>query len=113
MLIKKEDARLTYSPNSCLISEYDHPTKCLSCARAIINGRYPENKRAVNLECEQIYYVISGSGEIHSDKGDFEVQEGDSYHFERREKFWVNGSRLVLVVMNSPRWDKEQYEVVD
>ena len=113
MLIKKEGAREHENSDTCSVREYLHPTKELSCATALIDGRYPENKRAVNFECEQIYYVISGSGEIHSDKGDFELQEGDSYHFERGERYWVRGNKLLLAVMNSPKWYKEQYGFVD
>jgi len=113
MLIKKEGAREHENSDTCSVREYEHPTDRLSYTTALIDGRYPIDKRAVNLECEQIYYVISGSGEIHSDKGDFEVHEGDSYHFERGERYWIKGSKLLLAVMNSPRWNKEQYGVVD
>lgn len=113
MLIKKEGAKRHDSSDTCSVWEHSHPTESLSFATALIDGRYPQEKRATNLSCEQIYYAISGSGSIHSDKGDFNLNQGDSYYFERGERYWVDGSKLVLAVMNSPKWTPEQYRIVD
>ena len=113
MLIKKRDTKEHKNSNSCRVREYEHPTERWGFATARIDGRYPIEKRVVNLDSEQIFYVISGTGEIHSDKGDFEMNEGDSYHLERGEKYWMQGSKLVVALMNAPKWNPEQYRVVD
>jgi len=52
---------------------YTHPTNNLSYATVSINGHYPETKRVTNLECEEVIFVISGSGTIYSEKGDSQI----------------------------------------
>ena len=74
MLIKKENTREQKNSPACTVWEHDHPTNNLSLATSLINGRYPEEKRVTNLECEEIIFVISGSGTIHSEKGDFQIK---------------------------------------
>ena len=72
--------------------------------------RYPDSGRAANMECEEIYYVISGTGTIHSDKGDFKIAKGDLYLFEKKEKYFVEGKKLFIFLMNAPPWNLKQYK---
>jgi len=113
MLIKKSEAKKIQNSQDCTVWEYDFPSKGLSYATALINGRYPEQKRVSNLECEEIYFVISGSGIVHSEKGDFEISEGDVYFFEKSEVYWVEGNQLLLALVNAPKWTPEQHKIVD
>lgn len=55
---------------------------------------------------------MSGAGTVHSEKGDFEISEGDLYFFEKGEKYWVQGNKLLLVLVNAPKWTAEQYRPV-
>jgi len=57
--------------------------------------------------------VISGSGAIHSEFGNFKIQEGDLYFFKKGEKYWVEGKNLFLIVVNAPKWTPEQHKIVD
>jgi len=113
MLIQEKEARRHDDSSACTVWEHDHPSESLSFATALINGRYPQDKRVANLECEEIIFAISGSGVIHSEKGDFPINPRDSYHIERGEKYWIDGNNLLLGVSNSPKWTPEQYKVVD
>ncbi len=113
MLIKRSEARKKENSKDCTIWEYDFPTKDFSYATAWIDGRYPEERRATNLDCEEIYFVISGSGIVHSEKGDFEISEGDAYFFEKGEIYWVEGDKLLLALINAPQWTLEQHKMVD
>ena len=113
MLIKKLESTKVQNSKDCTVYEYEYPSKNFSFATALINGRYPEEKRVVNLECEEIYYVISGSGIVHSEKGDFEINEGDVYFFEKKEVYWVEGNKLLLALVNAPKWTPEQHKIVD
>ena len=113
MLIKKSQAKKFENTADCTVWEYDFPTADVSHAIAKINGRYPAEKRVKNLDCAEIYYVISGSGVIHSEKGDFELNEGDGYYFEKGEKYWVEGTHLTLALVNAPKWTPEQHVAVE
>ena len=113
MLIKKSNALEKKNSEVCTVREYDYPSSLFSFATALIDGRYPEAKRVVNLECEEVYYVSEGSGVIHSEKGDFEITEGDLYFFEKGEIYWVEGVKLLLVLVNAPKWSPAQHKVVE
>ncbi len=113
MLIKKSESRKKENSKDCTVWEYEYPSKDFSFATALINGRYPEEKRATNLECEEVYYVMSGSGTVHSQKGDFEIWKGDLYFFEKGEMYWVEGNQLLLALVNAPKWTPEQHRIVD
>ncbi len=113
MLIKKSESQKKENSKDCTVWEYEYPSTSFSFATALINGRYPEEKRVINLECEEIYYVVSGSGTVHSQKGDFEINEGDLYFFEKGEIYWVQGNQLLVTLVNAPKWTPEQHRVVE
>ena len=112
MLIKKLEAKQINNSKTCKVWEYEFKNKNFSSAVALINGRYPEEKRVTNTKCEETYYVISGSGIIHSNKGDFKIREGDMYSFEKGEKYWVEGIDLHLALVNIPKWTEQQHKIV-
>ena len=114
MLIRKEDTRRHENSPACTVWEHDHPSNNLSYAMAWINGRYPNNgKKVKNLECEEIMFAISGTGVIHSERGDFSINPQDSYHIQKGEKYSIEGSNLLLGISNSPKWTPEQYREED
>ncbi len=113
MLVKKSESIKIAASKVCTVWEYEFPSKNFSFATALINGRYPEQKRVTNLECEEIYYVISGTGIVHSEKGNFQIGEGDLYFFCKGEMYWVEGNKLLLVLVNAPKWTQEQHKIVD
>ena len=113
MLVKKSSATEIKNSKDCTVWEYAYPSELFSFAKAMIDGRYPEEKRVTNLGCEEIYFVLSGSGIIHSEKGDFEISEGDLYFFEKGEIYWTEGHKLLLVLVNAPKWSPEQHKIVE
>ena len=112
MIIKKSDAKKIKATEKCTVWEYEYPSDNLSLATALINGRYPNEGKSTNKECEQIYYVISGNGIIHSTKGNFEISAGDAYYFEIGEIYYVKGDNLLAAIINSPKWTPSQYKHV-
>jgi len=113
MLIKKSESKKFQNSTDCTVWEYEFPSKDFSYATALIDGRYPEQYKVTNLDCEEIYFVISGSGVVHSEKGDFKIQEGDVYFFEKAEIFWVEGIKLLVALVNAPKWTPEQHIIVE
>ena len=113
MLIKKNETQKNENSKNWSVWEYNIPNKNISYARAVINGRYPDEKRVVNLECEEICFVISGYWIIHSEKWNFKIQEGDIYCIEKNEKYFFEGNNLYLTLMNSPKWFLKQHKIVN
>lgn len=110
MLVKKSQAKKVDHSKECSVWEYALSSKLFNFAISTINGRYPSKGRVVNLECEEIYYVISGSGVVHSEFGDFKLKEGDAYYFKKAEKYWVEGKNLHLALVNAPPWNASQHK---
>lgn len=113
MLIKKYQSKKVENSKDCVVWEYEYPSSLFSFATALINGRYPDKGQVTNLECEEIYYVVSGSGIIHSEFGDFKIEKRDMYFFKKAEKYWVEGKDLFLVLVNAPKWVAEQYRNIE
>lgn len=113
-MIKESEANKVQNSEDCTVLEYEGlPTEKFSYAIAEIDGRYPDEKKVTNLECEEIYHVLEGEGVIHSEKGNFELEKGDLYFFEKGEEYWVQGDNLELVLVNAPKWTPDQHEIVE
>ena len=113
MLIRKSESKKIENSKDCTVWEYKYPSNQFSAATASINGRYPDNDRVTNLQCEEIYFVVSGSGIVHSEYGDFEIKGGDLYFFKKAEKYWVEGNNLFVVIVNSPNFSPDQHKNVE
>lgn len=113
MLIKKENTSEYQHSPACTVWEYEFSNKNFSCARAYIDGRYPKTKKVMNLDCEETYFVISGSGTIHSQKSDIEINEGDIYVFDKEEVYRVEGKQLFLILTSIPKRTPEQHKTVE
>jgi mannose-6-phosphate isomerase-like protein (cupin superfamily) len=113
MLTKKSQSKEIKNSVDCTVWEYKLPSKLFSFATTKINGRYPDKGSVINTDCEEIYYVISGTGTVHSERGNFKLATGDLYFFEAREKYWVEGKNLFLVLVNAPPWFPEQHKAMD
>ncbi|MBI4163719.1 MAG: cupin domain-containing protein [Candidatus Aenigmarchaeota archaeon] len=113
MLVKKSQTKKIENSKDCVVWEYEYPSELSSFATATMNGRYPDKNRVTNLECEEIYFVISGSGVIHSEFGDFKIEQGDVYFFKKGEKYCVDGKNLFMVLLNTPKWSPEQHRGIE
>jgi len=112
MLIKSSDSTKIENSKDCTVWEYLYPSELFSFAKALINGRYPEKDRVTNTDCEEIYYVMDGKGTVYSEKGTFQLNKGDLYFFEKGETYHVEGSNLLLVLVNAPKWTESQHKIV-
>ena len=110
MLIKKSNSIKSKNSDSCTVSEYDLPSKNLSLATAIINGRYPDQGMSANTDCELVYYCIDGRGVVHLEDDQSYLEPGDVYYIPKQVKYFIEGNNLELVILNAPKWTKEQYQ---
>ncbi len=110
MNIPKMNSQDDVHPSRCLVREFDVGSENISLATASIRGRYPEEGSVCNTECEQIYFVISGSATVHTSKGDFKIKKDDTHFFNKNERYWLEAKDLEIVITNTPAWTKEQYK---
>ncbi len=112
MLIKKKQRKEKQIAKNSFVWEYLLHNKNLGIALAKINGRFPDSGRTVNKVCQEIYYVISGSGKIFIEDEEFELNEGDVFLIDSGKKYYVAGKNLVLLCPTSPEWYSEQQEII-
>lgn len=110
MLVKKSQSKKIANSDQCTVWEYAFKSDIVSFATAYIDGRYPDKGKVSNTECEEIYFVTGGSGVVHSEFGDFKLEEGDLYHFKKGETYWTEGDKLQLVLVNAPKWSPDQHK---
>lgn len=113
MLVKGEEAKEMKNSESCIMREYALPDKSMGFATAMIDGRFPEKGKVINKECDEIYFVLSGSGRVHNEKGDFAVKQKDLFFLDKGAWYWVEGEKLRLAVVTTPPWFFEQHEQLE
>lgn len=113
MLIREEESKIKNNGKNCIVIEYEFPYKELGIAVAKINGRYPDKGKAVNIKCDEMYYVISGEAIIYTQEGEFEIKKGDTYYFEKNKWYYVEAKNLEIVLPTAPAWFLDQYEIID
>lgn len=113
MYIKKENAKKLQFTDNCVVHEYDLGRKELGIATAHINGRFPNSGKSLNKVCDEVYYVVSGSGVAHLESGDFNLAEGDALFIPKGEWFWVEGNDLFIVIPTAPDWYEEQHIMLE
>lgn len=48
----------------CSVTEYALNNEMLDAAIATIAGRYPDERRVINQQCDELAYVLEGEGKI-------------------------------------------------
>jgi len=113
MLLKKEQRKEKQIAKNSFVWEYPLHNKNLGIALAKINGRFPDSGRVLNKVCQEIYYVIGGSGRIFIENEEFELNEGDTFLIESNKKYYVVGKNLVVLCPASPDWYPEQQKIIE
>lgn len=111
MKYRKEKCKIKDNSKNCQVWEYDLGRKNLSIARAVIDGRYPDEGNAMNKECDQIYFILSGVGQVLLGDKKYELKEKDALYFKKGTKYRVSGDKLEVLVINNPAWSQKQYEI--
>lgn len=66
----------------------------------------------MNRECDIIYFVLSGSGIVHTETGNFNLAPHDALLITRGNWYWVEGDNFKILIVSSPEWNAEQYKEV-
>jgi mannose-6-phosphate isomerase-like protein (cupin superfamily) len=113
MLIKKEKSQKKQIAKKSFVFEYNLNNKELGFAYAKINGRFPDSGRTINKVCQEIYYVISGSGKIFLEGKEFNLEKGDVFLIDSGKRYYVIGTNIVLACPTVPEWYSQQQEFVE
>lgn len=74
-----------------------------------ILGRYPEERRRKNTECDMAVLVIEGMGRITVGNKSLPITKGDLVEIEKGESyFWEACPYLLVVPASHPAWRPEQ-----
>lgn len=107
-LIKKAETIKTSEHSVSEFTEYPFESGNLSLGLSKINGEYPETGFDVDMQIEQIWYVLEGQGRVQTQGKEFQLATGDMIYLDKGERYIIEGS-LTLVVASSPSWTEEQH----
>lgn len=109
MIITSENTVAKTPYSGCTIWEYTFDSKVLNIAKANITGRYPEHGKALNTLCEEVYYVLEGTGTMQIGDEVSVVKKGDVCVIPKGLVYSIEGN-ISLLIATSPPWSPEQHQ---
>jgi mannose-6-phosphate isomerase-like protein (cupin superfamily) len=85
----------------------DCPTRRLSVATIVQDGRYPEAGQRINERCTEAILVLEGELTVTLDEKAVVLKAGDVVYITPKTPYSVEG-KAKAVVMIEPKWDKAQ-----
>lgn len=101
---------IVHSP-TCRVKEYGG-TSQIDGATARINGRYPEQGWAVNRRVTELIFVLGGKGQLIMRDAQRDLRVGDMAIVDLGEHYYFQGSDLHMLLVCTPPWTPDQYELV-
>ena len=113
MIIKKAESKKEQIAKGSFVWDYKLPDEGIGIAVQKLNGRVPDSGQLMNTVCNEIFYVISGSGVVFIEGEKYEVGEGDIFTIDAGQKSCIIAKDLNFVAVTSPDWYPEQCETID
>ena len=104
--VKKKGARIN-ARKDLIAYEYPHFSEDAGFALLELNGRHPSIGYIVNKNCDEIFLVHQGSGEIYMDGVITKFEEEDIIAVKRGTKFYCEGNGVKLFHVSTPPWYEE------
>ena len=114
-IVKKENAKHFKYADTSSVLEYsiDLNERNLDFCINTITGRYPEKGYCSNLACEELCYVLDGTGHIYKKEEEtIEFKAGDIIFLNKKDIYYWEGNFKVAIVC-TPAWSKEQWKLYD
>ena len=109
----KSAAKMFNNSATSEVLEYPLADKDIDAAIVTMNGGYPDSGFAVNEECKELLYVVSGECTFATKDKSVKIQTGDQVLIEKGELFRYDDAKdLVLVAACNPAWTPEQHKIV-
>jgi mannose-6-phosphate isomerase-like protein (cupin superfamily) len=102
-----------------LLRELLHPDKQpLELRYSLAHATVPVGQTSVlhSLKTSEVYYILSGTGEMHIDDETQRVEPGDAVYIPPKAKQYIHNSGtepLVFICIVDPAWRKEDETVYD
>src|SRR5688500_3101322 len=78
---------------------------------AEVNGRYPLRGWGMNHLCNELVYVVSGTGVIETPTSQTPLSPGDVAFVPKGQRIAWSGNQLVVFIPCIPAWHPEQHEL--
>lgn len=110
-LIKKNKKYCSHPFQGATVCEYPTNNPDINAAYIKNKGRYPDQGKVVNHQCQELIYVIEGRGQLICEGKTTEFETGDMLIIKPEEKYYWQGN-FTACVSNNPKWTVEQHEVL-
>jgi mannose-6-phosphate isomerase-like protein (cupin superfamily) len=108
--IQKAEGIAFTNGQTCKGVEYSFGDKAMNMALVTVEGRYPESGYVMNDVCNEMGYVVSGTGKLCRDDGsELAVVVGDAVFIAPGEKYYWEGEALSMVMPCAPAFYPEQH----
>ena len=112
-LIKKSETSRHENSKDCIVYEYPLGNPDINLAVIDITARYPDKGYAMNEECTEVAYVISGEGSVTFKDGKIvSLTSGDAILLDKGEQYYWDG-KLSVCVPCTPAWYPEQHKIIE
>jgi quercetin dioxygenase-like cupin family protein len=111
-VLSESDANTFTNSENCSGFEFPFNSSQLNIAVVEVNGRYPQTGSLLNEECDEIGYVLSGTGTVGTEDETHEIKAGDAVFIKAGETFWWQGQNLRMLMPCSPPFYPEQHKEV-
>ncbi len=105
---QKEAVKHVHSPH-CTVYEYPMKNSEMNIGVAEIIHRYPIQGYAMNCECNEMGYILKGSGNLITETQNVTVAVGDVVYIPRGEKYYWEGT-LTVILPCSPAFHPQQHK---
>lgn len=99
---------------TCTVREYLFNQPSVDIAQVTIEGRYPinQNKKAVNLICDLIYFALEGKCTVNTAQGTYKLNPQDALFIPHGSWYWVEASSVKILIASAPAWNAKQYKEI-
>lgn len=112
-IIRKEETEKHSNSKVCKTKEYSFNDKDIDLGIATIKGRYPENGFCINKISKELVYIDEGKGKIIFKDKEIVFKKGDSILIDKNEKYYWETDNCKALLISTPAWNIDQYEIVD
>lgn len=108
MKFAKASEAVEYKNNpECTAREYELGETDINGAVIMLNGRYPQTKRAYNTVSKELIQVLEGSGIAVVEDREIDLAIADQLIIEPYERYSIEGT-LKLFIASTPAWTPDQ-----